>query len=182
LAGELDAKRLALLKELVPTAPRFAVLHDPANATAKPAQLADAARQLGIELKTVDIRNPSDFAPAFASFQSSSSNGLLMASSPLVFAYRAKLCELSLKAKLPAITQFREMAEAGCVMSYGIRISDGFTIAAGLADKILRGAKPRDTPAEQPTKFEFVINLKAAKALGLTVPQSLLARADEVIE
>ena len=105
-----------------------------------------------------------------------------MASSPLIFTYRAKLCELSQSAKLPAISQVREMAEAGCLMSYGIRVSDAFTIAAGMTDKMLKGAKPRDTPAEQPTKFEFVINQKAAKALGLTVPQSLLARADEVIE
>jgi putative tryptophan/tyrosine transport system substrate-binding protein len=182
LAGELDAKRLEILKQLVTSGPRFAVLHDPASATAQPAQLAEAARQLGIELHSVDVRSPVDFASAFASFRTVGSDAVIMLSSPLIFGFRAELCGLSLTHKLPAITQTREMAEAGCLVSYGIRISEAYTIAAALTDKMLKGARAGDTPAQQPTKFELVVNLKTAKALGLIVPQSLLLLADEVIE
>jgi putative ABC transport system substrate-binding protein len=102
--------------------------------------------------------------------------------SPLIFGFRAKLCGLSLTYNLPAITQNREMAEAGCLVSYGIRVSEVFITAAELTDKMLRGARAGDTPAQQPTKFELVTNLKTAKALGLTIPPAILALADEVIE
>jgi putative tryptophan/tyrosine transport system substrate-binding protein len=182
LAGELDAKRLEILKQLVPSSPRFGVLHDPASATAQPGQLADAARQLGIELRTVDVRSPADFETAFASFRASGPEAVVMLSSPLIFGFRAELCGLSLTYKLPAISQVREMADAGCLVSYGIRISEAYAIAAALTDKMLKGARAGDTPAQQPTRFELVINLKTAKAIGLTVPPLLLATADEVIE
>jgi putative ABC transport system substrate-binding protein len=182
LAGELDAKRLDILKQLVPSGPRFAVLRDPASATAQSAQLADAARQLGIDLRAVDVRSPADFASAFASFRAGGSEAVVMLSSPLIFGFRAELCGLSLTYKLSAISQSREMAEAGCLVSYGIRISDAYAIAAVLTEKLLKGARAGDTPAEQPTKFELVINLKTAKALGLTVPQLLMVQADEVLE
>jgi putative ABC transport system substrate-binding protein len=157
-------------------------LHDLASATAQPAQLADAARQLGIELHSEDVRGPADFASAFASFRAVGAEAVIMLSSPLIFGFRAELCGLSLTYKLPAITQAREMAEAGCLVSYGIRISEAYTIAAALTERILNGARVAETPAQQPTRFELVINLKTAKALGLTVPSLLLAQADDVIE
>ena len=179
LAGELDAKRLEILKQLVPSGPSFAVLRDPSSATALPVLLADAARQLGIELYSVDVSTPADFTSAFASFRAAGSQALLMRSSPLIFGFRAELCELSLTYKLPAITQTREMAEAGCLVSYGTRISEVYTIAAELTDKMLKGTRAGDTPGQQPTRFELVVNLKTAKA---PIPPSILARADEVIE
>jgi len=182
LAGELDAKRLDILKQLVRSGPNFAVLRDPANATAQPAQLAGAARQLGIELHSEDVRGPADFASAFASFRAVGAEAVIMLSSPLIFAFRAELCGLSLTYKLSAITQTREMAEAGCLVSYGVRLSEMYTIAAALTDKILNGARAGETPAQQPTRFELVINLKTAKALGLTIPQNVLLLADYVIE
>jgi putative ABC transport system substrate-binding protein len=170
LAGELDAKRLEILKQLVPSRPSFAVLHDPASTTAQSVQLADAARQLGIELHTVDVRSPADFASAFTSLRALGSEAVVMLSSPLIFSFRSELCELSLTYKLPAISQVREMAEAGCLVSYGIRISEAYVIAAALTDKMLKGARAGDTPAQQPTRFELVINLRTAKAIGLAVP------------
>jgi putative ABC transport system substrate-binding protein len=182
LAGELDAKRLEIMKQLVPSASSFAVLRDPASATALPAQLRDAARHLGIELRSAEVSGPGDFASAFVSFKAGAAEALVMLSSPLIFTFRAELCGLSLTYKLPAITQTREMAEAGCVVSYGISISEAYVTAAALTDKLLKGARAADTPAQQPTKFELVINMKTANALDLIVPQLLLALADEVIE
>jgi len=182
LASELDAKRLELLKEIAPSGPRFAVLSDATSASARPKLLADAAQLLGVELLTVDVRSPSDFAPAFASFRAGGAEAVVILSSPLLSGFRGELCGLSITYKLPAIGQFREMAQAGCLVSYGIRVSDAYVIAADLTNKMLKGARPGETPAEQPTEFDLVINLKTAKALGLTVPASLLARANEVIE
>jgi putative ABC transport system substrate-binding protein len=137
---------------------------------------------LGVELRTVEVRSPADFAPAFASFSADGVDALNILSSPLFFGFRAELCGLSMTHKLTAIGQAREMAEAGCLASYGISFSEFYTMAANLTDKMLKGARPGETPAEQPTKFELVINLKTAKALGLTIPPSILGRADEVIE
>jgi ABC-type uncharacterized transport system substrate-binding protein len=181
LASELDAKRLEILREIVPSDRHFAVLHDPASTSVQPELLTDTARALGVEIETVDVRSPAEFAPAFASFRSDGAAAVNILSSPLAFTFRGELCSLSLKHKLPAIGR-REMAEAGCLASYGIGLSEAYAIAANLTDKLLKGARPADTPAEQPTKFELVINLNTAKALGLTVPPSILARADEVIE
>jgi putative tryptophan/tyrosine transport system substrate-binding protein len=182
LAAELDAKRLEILKQIVPSGRRVAVLNDPTSASARSELLASAGQLLGVELRVVDVHGPADFAPAFASIQAGGSEAIVLHSSPLLFGFRGDLCTLSITHKLPAIGQSREMAEAGCLVSYGIKIWDAYVIAASLTDKMLKGARPSETPAQQPTKFELVINFKTAKALGLTVPQSILQRADEVIE
>jgi len=182
IASELDAKRLEILKQIVPSSRRFAVLHDPASASARPELLTDAARVLSVELRTVDVRRPGDFAPAFASFSADGIDAINILSSPLLFGFRAEICGLNMTHRLPAIGQAREMAEAGCLASYGVSFSEFYAMAANLTDKMLKGARPAETPAEQPTKFELVINLKTAKALGLAIPQSILGRADEVIE
>jgi len=182
IASELDAKRLEILKQIVPSSRRFAVLHDPASASARPELLTDAARVLSVELRTVDVRRPGDFAPAFASFSADGIDAVNILSSPLLFGFRAEICGLNMTHRLPAIGQAREMAEAGCLASYGVSFSEFYAMAANLTDKMLKGARPAETPAEQPTKFELVINLKTAKALGLDLPPKLLAIADEVIE
>jgi putative ABC transport system substrate-binding protein len=183
LNTELDAKRLEILKEIVPSGRRFGLMSDPA--TKVPAQLqaiADVAHALGVELQTVDIRDPGDLAPAFASFRAGGAEAIHVLSSAMLFGFREELGRLSLTYKLPAICEWREMAEAGCVTSYGYRLSEGWAMLAGLTDKMLKGAPPGETPAQQPTKFELVINRKAARAIGIEIPPSILARADEVIE
>jgi putative ABC transport system substrate-binding protein len=183
LNTELDAKRLEILKEIVPSGRRFALLSDPA--TKVPAQLqavADVARALGVELQTVDIPVPTDLAPAFASFRAGGAEAINALSSAMLFGAREELGRLSLTYKLPAICEWREMAEAGCVASYGTRLSEGFAMLAALTDKMLKGAAPGETPAQQPTKFELVINRKVARAIGIEIPQAILGRADEVIE
>ena len=183
LASELDTKRLEILKEIVPSGRRFGILHDPAQRVpARPELLADAARRLGAELRTAEVRNPGDFDPAFASFSADGIDAVNILSSPLLAGFRAQLCDLGMTHKLPAIGQAREMAEAGCLANYGVSFSEFYGTAAKQTDKLLRGARVDETPAEQPTKFELVINLKTAKALGLAIPQSILALADEVIE
>jgi putative ABC transport system substrate-binding protein len=182
IASELDAKRLEILKQIVPSGQRFGVLHDPASASAIPDLLTSAARVLSGELRIVDVRRPDDFAPAFASFSADGIDAVNILSSPLLAGFREELCGLSLAYKLPAIGQAREMAQAGCLASYGISFSEFYATAASLTDKMLKGARPGETPAEQPTKFELVLNLATAKALGLTIPPLILGRADEVIE
>jgi putative tryptophan/tyrosine transport system substrate-binding protein len=181
LAAELDPKRLEILKQIVPSARRFAILNDPTSASAHSELLAEAGRVLNVELPIVDVHSPADFAGAFASIGADGTDGVVLHSSPLLFGFRGDLCGLSITHKLPAIGQSREMAEAGCLISYGIKLTDAYVMAARLTDKMLRGASPAETPAEQPTNFELVFNLKTATALGLTIPQSLLDRADEVI-
>ena len=182
IASELDAKRLEILKQIVPSGRRFAVLHDPASASARPELLTDAARVLSVELRTVDVRRPVDFAPAFASFSADGIDAVNILSSPLLFGFRAELCGLNMTYKLPAIGQAREMAEAGCLASYGISFSEFYGIAASLTDKMLKGARPAETPAEQPTKFELVLNQRTARTIGVEIPPTILGRADEVIE
>jgi putative ABC transport system substrate-binding protein len=182
LAAELDPKRLEILKQIVPSGRRFAILNDPTSSSARSEMLTEAGRLLSVELPIVDVRSPADFAPAFASIGAAGISGVVLHSSPLLFGFRGDLCGLGITHNLPTIGQSREMAEAGCLMSYGIKLTDAYVIAARLTDKMLRGAPPAETPAEQPTNFELVVNLKTAKTLGLTIPQSLLDRADEVIE
>jgi putative ABC transport system substrate-binding protein len=183
LNTELDAKRLEILKELVPSGRRFALLSDPA--TKVPAQLqaiANVATALGVELQTANVRGPADLAPAFASLRAGGAEAINILSSAMLFGYREELGRLSLTHKLPAICEWREMAEAGCVASYGTRLLEGWAMLAVLTDKMLKGARPGETPAQQPTRFELVINLKVARAIGIEIPPSILARADEVIE
>lgn len=183
LATELDAKRLEVLKELLPGATRFGVLNDPATSgPGRPKLMAETAGRLGLELQTIDVRGPDDLDPAFKALMSSSVGGVHIVSSSMLFNFRPRLAELSLATRIPAICQFREMVEVGCLASYGFVLADLYALSANQIAKILNGAKPADLPIEQPTKFELVINLKTAKALGITLPPTLLARSDELIE
>jgi putative tryptophan/tyrosine transport system substrate-binding protein len=183
LATELDAKRLEILTQILPAARRIALLRDPANSVPARVQVvADTARALGVELQTVDIRGPADLAPAFASFRAGGAEAVNILASTMLFSFREELGRLSLTQKLPAMCQWREMAETGCLAAYGPTLREIAAIQSALIDKMLKGAPPGETPVQQPTRFELVINLKTAKALGLTIPSLILARADEIIE
>jgi ABC-type uncharacterized transport system substrate-binding protein len=181
-AADFAGKRLELLKAIVPKLKRVAVLWHPANPT-NPIQLKGAqvaARTLGVQLEPVSVQGPSDFDAAGKAVRGT--GGLLLLESPLFTTHRARLAELAARSRLPAIYGQREYVEVGGLMSYGTHFHDLYRRAAPYVDKILKGAKPADLPVEQPTKFELVINLKTAKALGLTIAPSVLARADEIIE
>jgi putative ABC transport system substrate-binding protein len=175
-------KRLELLRELVPTLKQVAVLTHPGHPTdpVQRKELEEAARGLGLQLKPVAVRGPEDFDAAFKAV--SGADGLINIDTPLFTTHRARFVELAAKSRLPAIWANRTIVEAGGLMSYGTYLPALFRRAAIYVDKVLKGAKPADLPVEQPTKFELVINLKAAKALGLTIPPAVLARADAVIE
>jgi putative ABC transport system substrate-binding protein len=183
LATELDAKKLEILKEIVPAARRFGLLRDPASSTeARLRALAEAAHALGLELQTVDVEAPTDFAGAFAALQKGGAEALDILASPLLANFQRELGRLSLEHNLPAICQFREMAEAGCLASYGVKRAEMYAMLAAYTDKMLKGANPGETVAQQPSAVELVINRKTARALGLDIPPAILARADEVIE
>jgi putative tryptophan/tyrosine transport system substrate-binding protein len=183
LATELDAKKLEVLKQIVPAARRFGLLSDPANTVpARLRAIADRARTLGVEVQTVEVRGAGDIAPAFASFRAGGAEGVDILASPLLNGLRKELGRLSLDYRLPAICQFREAVEAGCLASYGVRLSDALAMTAALTDKMLKGARSGDTPAEQPTKFELVISQSAARSIGIEIPAAILDGADEVIE
>jgi ABC-type uncharacterized transport system substrate-binding protein len=184
LAPELVGKRLQLLKEAVPGISRVAVLSNPAI----PSQALElreaeiAARSLKVQLQVLQARAPSDFASASSAMTKDRAGGLIALGGALFFAHRTRIVELAAQSRLPAIYNSKEFAEAGGLMAYGPNLRENFRRAATYVDKILKGAKPGDLPVEQPTKFEFIVNLKTAKALGLTIPPSLLLRADRVIE
>ena len=179
---EITAKRLQLLTEAIPSLLRVAVLWDPTEpgrrSEVKEAELA--ARALGLRLQFVEVRNPGDLDAGFA--DAAGAQAMLVQTSTMLFAQRARIAELATKRRLPTMVPVLTFAMSGCLMAYGPRSTDLYRRAAGYVDKILKGAKPGDLPIEQPTKFELVINLKTAKALGVTIPQSLLLRADQVIE
>jgi putative ABC transport system substrate-binding protein len=183
-AGELSTKRLELLKEAVPKVSHVAVLWNPGFPPHERElnELKPAAQTLRVELQPVEFRRPTDFESAFATMRKKGAGAVLMMGHPMTFNHATRLAELAAKAKLPAISLYREFVQAGGLMGYGASVSHMYRHAATYVDKILKGAKPADLPIEQPSKFEFVINLKTAKALGLTIPQSLLLRADQVIE
>ncbi len=179
------AKQLALLKEATPHATRVAVLWNPVDPGYTPHMkelLETAARSLRIRLQSVAARGPEDFESAFATMAHERTDALMGSSSSTFLAHRTKLAELTIRARLATMYPFREMVEAGALMAYGVNMADFIGRAAGYVDKILKGAKPADLPVEQPSKFELVINLKTARALGITVPRSLMLRTDEVIE
>jgi putative ABC transport system substrate-binding protein len=185
MSSEVVGKSLELLKEAVPAVSRVAVLWNPDNAIFVAQMLRDtqfAAGRLGIELRTFAARGPDEFEPAFAGVTSAQAGALLVLSDAAYLSHAARIAELANKARLPSMHGLREYAVAGGLMSYGTNFAALFRRAADYVDKILKGAKPADLPLEQPTKFEFVVNLKTAKALGLDVPAKLLAFADEVIE
>ena len=181
---ELVGKRLQLLKEVIPGISRVAVLSNPTD-TAQALLLRDAqgaARSLNMRLQVLEARAPSDFAGAFSAMTKERARGVIVLTSSMFYAERTRIAELAVRSRLPAIYSVKEYAEAGGLMAYGVNLGESFRRAATYVDRILKGARPADLPVEQPTTFELVINLKAAKALGLAIPQSLLARADEVIQ
>ena len=175
-------KRLQLLREIVP-AGRIGVLNNPADSSPKGIErMNDAGKSLGIELVRVYARSPAELAEAFAKLKRAQVAALLVATDAMFFTQRVRIAELALQFRLPAIYQEREFCDAGGLMCYGVSVPGNFRHAATYVDKILKGAKPGDLPVEQATRFELVINLRAANALGLTIPQSLRLLADEVIQ
>jgi putative ABC transport system substrate-binding protein len=183
MIAELSAKRLQLLKEAIPRLTRVAVLWNPDTPphTKVVEDLKAGAPSLSIELKFVSARTPAEFGPAFSAVSRAHAQALYVLEDPVFFTHRMTLLKLALKARLPVLYGERNFPDAGALMSYGPNTEDLFRRSAGYVDKILKGAKPGDLPIEQPTKFELVVNLKTAKALGITIPQSILLRADEVI-
>jgi len=181
---EWVAKQLELLKETVPEIRRVAILSNPANAYHQLAirEVNVAARSLGVRLQLLEARGPNEFDGAFAAMAKERVGALLVLSDGIFSLHRTRLADLAAKSRLPAAYGVRESVEAGGLMSYGPSLLDSYRQAATYVDRILRGAKPAELPVEQPTKYELVINLKTAKALGLTIPQSLLVRADEIIQ
>jgi putative ABC transport system substrate-binding protein len=187
LAPEMVGKGLELLKEAVPGVSRVAVLWHPGafpERTAKDMrkEVEVAARALGVRLQFIEARGPDDFDRAFLDMTRARAGALTVLAGSMFFSERRRLVDLAAKNRLPAVYQWREGVDAGGLMAYGPSVPDLFRRAATYVDKILKGAKPAELPVEQPTKFELVINLKTAKALGLTIPQSVLGRADEVIQ
>ena len=181
---DTEAKRLELLKEMVPGLVRIAALYNMGNRTfaLRWKEVELAARALGAESQLLDVRKPEDIAPAFAAATAQPAGALLVSIDALIQANQRTILELAAKHRLPAIYPTREFVENGGLMAYGVSYPDLYRRAATYIDKIFKGAKPADLPIEQPTRFELAINPKTAKALGLEVPPTLLARADEVIE
>jgi len=178
---DLWGKYLSLLTEVVPRLSRVGVLGQVASQVGF-AELEAVSQNLGVALEVADLRRPEDIDRAFATMISQRVEALLVVVGPLTYLLREEIADAALKHQLPAMTNASQYAQAGLLMSYGPNVEDLYRHAATYVDKILRGASPADLPVEQPTKFELVINLKTAKALGLTFPQALLATADEVIQ
>jgi putative ABC transport system substrate-binding protein len=182
---EIFGKHLELLKEAVPHTSRVAVLLNPAEPAQALAlvlrEVEAAARSLDVGLRRVEARGPEEFDRAFAEMVQGRADALLVLGGGPFLVHRTRLAGLAMKYRLPAMYSLREYVEAGGLMSYAVNMTEFVGRAAVYVDKILKGAKPADLPVEQPTRFEFVINLKTAKALGLTIPQSVLIRADQVI-
>jgi putative ABC transport system substrate-binding protein len=184
VAPELSGKRLELLKETVPATSHVAVLANPANPLTA-AQLREtqrAAQALQVQLHVVEVRGPQELDTAFSAIRSMRTDALIMLMDPMFISQRTRMIELTATSRLPAIYGLREDAEAGALMAYGPNFPDMFRRAATYVDKILKGAKPADLPVEQPTKYELVLNLKTARALGVTFPPHLLVLADKVIQ
>jgi putative ABC transport system substrate-binding protein len=184
LFPELSAKRLELLKEFVPRVAHVAVLWNVANpANVLALRNADAAaRQLGIVLQRHEVRAPEDFAAGFAAIAQQRPDAMLVLGDSLTLQFRHDIARFALQAHLPSSFESKESAVAGGLMSYGPSYPDMFRRAGFYVDRLLKGVKPADLPFEQPSHFQFVINMKTARSLGLTVPQSVLLRADEVIQ
>jgi putative tryptophan/tyrosine transport system substrate-binding protein len=181
---ETVAKQLELLKETVPKIRRVAILLNPTNAYHSLAmrEVNVAAQTLGVQLQLLEARGPNEFDGAFAAMAKERVGALLVLSDVIFNNHRTRLADLAARSRLPAVYGVRESVEAGGLMSYGPSFLDFYRRSAAYVDKILKGARPADLPVEQPTQFELVINLQTAKTLGLTIPPTLLSRADEVIE
>jgi putative tryptophan/tyrosine transport system substrate-binding protein len=183
LSDELPGKWIQLVKEMLPRVSRMAAFWDPAGDPSRMRASEVAARSMDVSIQVLQVDRPDGFESAFIETKKNRSGALIILGSPFFYAYRTRLVELAARHRLPTIYPQREFVEgSGGLMSYGADYHDQFRRAATYVDKILKGAKPADLPVEQPTKFELVINLKTAKALGLTIPPSVLGRADQVIE
>jgi putative ABC transport system substrate-binding protein len=183
LAPELSGKQLEILKEVVPQLSRVAVLGNstnPGNALAL-REVERAAGTFKVKLRNLDILESKDIEAAFRAASKAHDEAALVLGSPVINSQRGRLIDLAIKNRLPAIYYTAEIVEAGGLMAYGVNRNDLTRRAAAYVDKILKGAKPADLPVEQPTKFEFIVNLKAAKQIGLIIPPNVLARADRVI-
>jgi putative tryptophan/tyrosine transport system substrate-binding protein len=184
IAPEMAGKRLELLRQLVPGIARVAVLWNPANSSAAP-QMRDTgavARSLGLPIKSLELKDVSQLEDAFAAAVQDRAGAVIVLSDGALYGRRVQIAQLAAKHRLPCVAWTPEFAESGCLMAYGANMVEMHRRAAMFVDKIWRGASPATLPVEQPTKFELVLNLKTANALGLTIPPSLLARADQVIE
>ena len=184
VARDLTGKQMQLLKEIRPDATQIAVLRNSANPVTAPLwrEAQAAGESLRLQLQHVEVREPRGLEAAFAAMKRNRAAGIVILADPLFLGERRRLAELAQQARLITVFQRNENVDAGGLMSYGPKLTEQFRQAAVYIDKILKGAKPADLPVEQPTKFDLVINLKTAKALGLTIPPSLLARADQAIE
>jgi putative ABC transport system substrate-binding protein len=184
LGQVLNAKRLELIKEAVPGVTRVAVLANPASAyTAGLLMEKDAtARALGLQLPVLEARDPGSFDRAFAALAAERAGALMVQTDALFITHRRRIVELANRGRVPAVYGEREFVDAGGLMFYGASLADMYRHAAGYADRILKGARPAELPVTQPTKLELVINLKAAQAIGLTIPPSVLGRADRLVE
>ena len=179
-----QTKNLELLREAAPRISRVALLLNPVTPDAQAYRNAveAAVRRLGGTFQAVEVRSRQEIEGAFAAMLRMRADGVVVLQDPVLLSARPEIVHLAARHKLPAVYPLREFVELGGLMSYGVNIADQFRRAAAYVDKILKGAKPADLPIEQPTKFELIINLKTAKALGLTIPQTLLQRADQVIQ
>ena len=184
MSPDLTGKQLQLLKEMVPKVSRVALLRNPDNLadTAMLREAEAAAHALGVRLQTLEARNPQEIDNAFAAMTRELAGALLILPDNMLLSQRSQIAELAVKRRLPSIRQSSAFAEAGGLMSYGANYLDLMRRAAPFVDRILKGAKPADLPVAQPTKFELVINLRTAKAIGLTIPPTLLQRADQIID
>jgi putative ABC transport system substrate-binding protein len=184
IAPELAAKRLEIAKEVIPDLARVAIIWNPNNASVvlRFRETLAAAQMLGIALESIEVRQPADFENGLQRAAHQGAAALITTEDTLLLGNRASIVRLAMRHRLPTISGLRQFADIGGFLSYGPSSLDLWRRATGYVDKILNGADPADLPVEQPTRFELVINLKTAKALGLTVPPTLLARADEVIE
>jgi len=181
LDPDISTKRLELLKEAMPRVVRVAILrHVTSGKQSLEATLA-ASRPLKVQLQVLEIQTPNEFDGAFVTAKKGGAEAINVMASPILFAYRKELVDLAAKQRLPGMYENKEFVESGGLLSYGANLDDLYHRAAVYVDKILKGAKPAELPVEQPTKFEFVINLKTAKQIGLTIPPNVLARADRVI-
>ena len=184
IAPDVTGKRLELLREVMPALTRVAVLWNPDNPVSVPElkETQAAARSLGLQLQSLGVSNPDELQNAFSSMTKARADALVVLSDAMFFGERKRIADLAASNRLPAISWSGEFAKSGGLMGYGPDVLEISRRAATYVDKILKGAKPADLPIEQPTKFEFAVNLKTARALGLTIPQSLLLRADDVIQ
>jgi putative tryptophan/tyrosine transport system substrate-binding protein len=184
ITSELMPKRMAVLRELLPSASRVAVLYNPENVSKPPeaARTVELAKELGLDAKAVPFRTAEDIERAFSAFATDRPDVLMVLTEQRSMVHAQLLAELSRREQLPVLHSFSEGVRAGGLISYGPHFPEMVLIATNFVARILKGGKPADLPVEQPTRFELVINLKTAKEIGLTIPPSLLARADEVIE